>query len=218
MEVILTVTKGPARTKSVRLRAAETIIGRSRDCDLCIPSADVSRRHCLLALSGRQLTVEDLTSANGTFLNDQRVTGIQQVSSGDQLRIGPLTFIVDFQATRTALEALDAMSEHAPQGFELVDVVPVADEPSTAHLSKDKADKKGTQKKKPAPGPDLIEDADLAIDVVPVEPDARPRVSKDQGQKKAQKNTSKGAEPVQDSDMHLPHGRDFLDFLGKMDE
>jgi pSer/pThr/pTyr-binding forkhead associated (FHA) protein len=140
MQVTLTVTKGPARTRSIRLRAAETIIGRSRDCDVCIPSAEVSRRHCLLALSGSKLTVEDLTSANGTFLNDQRVTGIQTVQSGDQLRIGPLTFSIECQSTKSALATLDAMSQSSPveQGLELIDVLPVelesANKPAQAKI------------------------------------------------------------------------------------
>jgi pSer/pThr/pTyr-binding forkhead associated (FHA) protein len=99
MQVTLVVQKGPALTRAIRLTAGETIVGRSRDCDLCIPSSDISRRHCLIALANGQVTVEDLSSANGTFLNGVRITGTRQVRSDDQLRIGPLTFTVKFEGT-----------------------------------------------------------------------------------------------------------------------
>lgn len=131
MQALLTVTQGPARTRSVRLRTGETIIGRSRDCDVCIGSPEISRRHCLLAWTGKQLTVEDLTSANGTFLNDRRVQGTQPMKSGDQLRIGPITFTVDVQSTKSAMQALNASVEadaRARPGKqqEVIDVVPLA--------------------------------------------------------------------------------------------
>src|SRR6516162_11111610 len=100
MQVTLVVQKGPALTRAIRLAAGETIVGRSRDCDLCIPSSDISRRHCLIALANGQVTVEDLSSANGTFLNGVRITGTRQVRSDDQLRIGPLTFTVKFEGTQ----------------------------------------------------------------------------------------------------------------------
>jgi pSer/pThr/pTyr-binding forkhead associated (FHA) protein len=73
-------------------------VGRQRGCDLRIPSAEVSRRHCILHFTQGQLTVEDLNSANGTFLNNRRVTRQQLVRPGDQLQIGPLTFKVQYPA------------------------------------------------------------------------------------------------------------------------
>src|SRR6516165_1861822 len=88
VDVKLVLKQGPARTRVIRLRTAETLIGRSRECDICIPSAAVSRRHCLLCVSGSQLTVEDLSSHNGTFLNRERITSKRMVLSGDQLQIG----------------------------------------------------------------------------------------------------------------------------------
>lgn len=48
-------------------------IGRSPDCDLCIPDSHVSRHHCEITRIGNLLCLKD-TSANGTFIGDRQVT------------------------------------------------------------------------------------------------------------------------------------------------
>jgi ABC-2 type transport system ATP-binding protein len=50
--------------------------------------SEISRRHAAFAISGSGLTVEDLGSTNGTFLNDQRLTGVAPLHSGDKVRLG----------------------------------------------------------------------------------------------------------------------------------
>jgi pSer/pThr/pTyr-binding forkhead associated (FHA) protein len=60
----------------------------------------------LLCVSAGQVTIEDLSSHNGTFLNQQRVVSKKLVSSGDQLQIGPLLFTVQFQPMKSAAETL----------------------------------------------------------------------------------------------------------------
>ena len=68
-----------------------TIIGRRKNCDFRIPLESVSRRHCQLSYQEGNLSIRDLGSRNGTFLNGKKVeeTGIEP---GDFLRIGPVTF------------------------------------------------------------------------------------------------------------------------------
>jgi pSer/pThr/pTyr-binding forkhead associated (FHA) protein len=95
MTVELTLLGGATRTGSLRLRKRDTLVGRQRGCDIRIPSDEVSRRHCLLYLEKGKLTVEDLNSANGTFLNGLRINGRQAIKPGDRLQIGPLTFRID---------------------------------------------------------------------------------------------------------------------------
>jgi predicted component of type VI protein secretion system len=113
MQVTLVVQKGPARTRAIRLTAGETIVGRSRDCDLCIPSSDISRRHCLIALANGETTVEDLSSANGTFVNGVRITGVRKLRAEDELRIGPLTFTVKFEGTQLNMPPVTAATKPA---------------------------------------------------------------------------------------------------------
>jgi pSer/pThr/pTyr-binding forkhead associated (FHA) protein len=106
MDVILEVQRGSKRTRSIQLRCDETIVGRREGCDLRIPSSAVSRRHCRLSFHHDYLTVEDLDSANGTFVNGVRVLGQQVVRPGDLLEIGPVTFLVKYQLTQTAIDHL----------------------------------------------------------------------------------------------------------------
>ena len=64
------------------------VIGRGLDCDLVVSDSLASRRHAQLNLTDNTLTVCDLGSSNGTFVNGQRVTEPTAVPVGSQLRIG----------------------------------------------------------------------------------------------------------------------------------
>lgn len=73
--------------------SAETIvIGRDGECDIALMDNTISRRHAQLSrLGADRYGVRDLESANGVYLNAQRV---QQASlaPGDTLRIGNSVF------------------------------------------------------------------------------------------------------------------------------
>lgn len=67
------------------------LLGRSSECDIAISAAHLSRRHAELIVRDGQLFVNDLQSANGTFLNGERVTKAR-VRRGDELRFDTLPF------------------------------------------------------------------------------------------------------------------------------
>lgn len=69
------------------------MVGRQTDCNLRVPAIDVSRRHCEIMLEDDELTVRDLGSRNGTYVNGQK-TDIKELSPGDVLSVGPLVFVV----------------------------------------------------------------------------------------------------------------------------
>ena len=52
------------------------LIGRDPDCDIVIIDPRVSRRHAVLRLEDGRWVLADNGSANGTFLNGQRVTRV----------------------------------------------------------------------------------------------------------------------------------------------
>jgi pSer/pThr/pTyr-binding forkhead associated (FHA) protein len=106
MDVKLVIEQGKTRTRTLHLRRAEGLIGRERGCDFRIVSAEVSRRHCMLRVRDGFVTVEDLDSSNGTFLNGEPVEGRQVVRPGDRLRIGPVTLVVEYQLTPEAIDRL----------------------------------------------------------------------------------------------------------------
>ena len=69
-------------------------IGRDANNDLSLPSPTVSRYHAIVERIGQRYRVRDLDSSNGTFVNDQRITGETWLKSGDTIRIGPYSFVV----------------------------------------------------------------------------------------------------------------------------
>jgi len=80
----------------IALSQGETVVGRSPYCSVVVNSRRVSRQHCVLNLSRDLLTVTDLGSSNGTWVNGQAVTKPTRIFSGD------LVELVD-----EALEVLD---------------------------------------------------------------------------------------------------------------
>jgi pSer/pThr/pTyr-binding forkhead associated (FHA) protein len=64
------------------------IVGRGDAADIAIADTSVSDLHSRIAVSGDSITLQDLGSTNGTFLNGDRVEGTAFLSSGDAIRIG----------------------------------------------------------------------------------------------------------------------------------
>jgi pSer/pThr/pTyr-binding forkhead associated (FHA) protein len=69
-------------------------IGRAARADFLLDRALVSRLHCRLTAGDDMLEVVDLSSTNGTFVNDKRVDRAQ-VASGDRLRVGRVELTVE---------------------------------------------------------------------------------------------------------------------------
>jgi pSer/pThr/pTyr-binding forkhead associated (FHA) protein len=71
-------------------------IGRALRADFVLDRALVSRLHCRLTAGDENLEVQDLSSTNGTFVNDKRVQRAQ-IASGDRLRVGRIELKVERQ-------------------------------------------------------------------------------------------------------------------------
>ncbi len=70
------------------LQGPRTTLGRSPECDVCLESLGVSRRHAELREVGDTVTLYDLGSSNGTHLNEQRIQAPVELKDGDVLRLG----------------------------------------------------------------------------------------------------------------------------------
>jgi pSer/pThr/pTyr-binding forkhead associated (FHA) protein len=130
MDVKLIVEKGTAQQQTWSLHHKDTVVGRRRDCDLRILSAEVSRRHCVLSIDGGYVYVEDLDSVNGTFVNGSLIVSRQGLWPGDNLEIGPLQFTVEYdpqdgQERGQPAPAIEVTDEH-----EAYDVLPLVRETS----------------------------------------------------------------------------------------
>ena len=65
----------------------DNMIGRDRTCSVVLSHPAVSRRHARITLSGASCVVEDLKSANGTYVNNTRVERAT-IKPGDVVRFG----------------------------------------------------------------------------------------------------------------------------------
>jgi pSer/pThr/pTyr-binding forkhead associated (FHA) protein len=82
----LTVMLGDRVLQTVALGKARFTIGRSPVSDLVIENAGVSRLHAVIRSEGGRFYLEDQGSANGIFINRQRVT-TQELHDGDEIGI-----------------------------------------------------------------------------------------------------------------------------------
>ncbi len=79
---------GPTVGKVFPLEAPEISIGRETTNMLSINDVEVSRRHARMELQGSSYVIQDLGSTNGTFVNGQRVTGVQPLNPGNSVSFG----------------------------------------------------------------------------------------------------------------------------------
>src|SRR5688500_15960956 len=97
------VRSGRELGRNIPLSTGQTItLGRLKDCDVVLDDESASRRHCTITGRDDGVVVTDLQSANGTFVNEKRITSVELVR-GDRIRIGT-----------TVLELVDALAAGSP--------------------------------------------------------------------------------------------------------
>jgi len=97
--------------RNVDLKSETTIIGRSDECDFVLSGREVSRRHCQVVRKANGFVVEDLASANGTFVNRQKIQR-HVLRHGDQIGIGDFT--LTFNDGRGLTAAVDETEVDTP--------------------------------------------------------------------------------------------------------
>jgi DNA segregation ATPase FtsK/SpoIIIE, S-DNA-T family len=93
----LHIVGGPAAGQLIALERGQLCIGRDADCDVCLPDADVSRRHARIEVGSAGVVLYDLDSTNGT-----RVDGRPVPPGGTVLRPGGLIAVGDSFLTLAA--------------------------------------------------------------------------------------------------------------------
>ena len=92
-QAFVIVIAGPHTGKMFKLDRGETVMGRSPTTDLQLQDVGVSRNHARMTRVGDKVFVEDLQSANGTFLNGERISVAQQLEDGDKITLGSTTVL-----------------------------------------------------------------------------------------------------------------------------
>src|SRR5437762_9994911 len=85
--------------------SGELVIGRSSELDLVLIEDMVSRKHAQLTLAAGRITIADLGSTNGTFVNGEKVRRAQ-LKEGDRILIG--TSILKLVARTAGTAPVDA--------------------------------------------------------------------------------------------------------------
>lgn len=86
------------------LRDGKNVIGRDPDCDICLESAGISRRHACIVIAGTVASVEDLGSKNGTSVRDARITAPVVLRDGDRLSFGASSAVYRSSAAGVSTE------------------------------------------------------------------------------------------------------------------
>lgn len=100
-------TVGSLEGHLIQLEPGRVLIGRSRDCDICIEHPTVSRQHAELILSGGRCRIRQIEGATGTMLNGNPVSDAELLP-GDVLTFGNAEFVYD------SVQSLTQSSEGLP--------------------------------------------------------------------------------------------------------
>jgi pSer/pThr/pTyr-binding forkhead associated (FHA) protein len=85
---VLQVSPGRANVEKVQVTDQEIEIGRDPGLAISLLDKKASRKHAMVFRRGARFILQDLGSANGTYLNEQRMTGERELYHDDCIRIG----------------------------------------------------------------------------------------------------------------------------------
>jgi pSer/pThr/pTyr-binding forkhead associated (FHA) protein len=144
MELKLVVLAGAKQGLEIPLKKDKFLIGRAKECALRAGSEAISRRHCAIVRAADQVTVRDLGSRNGTFVNDERIDKEVPLTVGDELRVGPLKFRIAAMSSAPAPAAEPKNSAPVPAPKSLKKA-PVKDVAAAVQRTIDKAEEGATE-------------------------------------------------------------------------
>jgi eukaryotic-like serine/threonine-protein kinase len=84
----IVVSKDGVEILRRRVPPGRYVFGRARECELAIDAGLISRRHAQLTIEEDQILVEDLASANGTFIDGESVGEATPLLPNQTIRIG----------------------------------------------------------------------------------------------------------------------------------
>ena len=89
----LVVERAPGHVPGMEYEVAEgAIMGRGDQAEIRLEDPFASSRHARLIRQGAVIVIEDMGSTNGTYLNEELLSGPQPLHPGDRVRIGDSEF------------------------------------------------------------------------------------------------------------------------------
>lgn len=116
MKPILIILNGDRAGERLILEDGKRyIVGRDQTTDICLPEKKISRRHSCIywESSSQKVTIEDLSSLNGTSVNGELSTGAKTLQNGDRIQIG--SYILQLQIREISAVANDPYQTDKPQ-------------------------------------------------------------------------------------------------------
>ena len=111
----LVAVEGPLIDQTIYLNESVISIGRQLANDISLDDPYVSRQHCLIRNEGQQYFIEDLNSANGTYVNNEQVK-VRLLKEGTLIQIGSSRFLFSLQNSVELLaSSRDRMKSEDPR-------------------------------------------------------------------------------------------------------
>jgi hypothetical protein len=112
MARLLIQTTGLGR-ELIELKLGSNLIGRSPDTDFSLPHPTISTLHCELVLTADGVTLRDLESTNGTFVDGQPVREAVLLT-GQTVRLGDVELLVETTEIKVAIPKFANLELPAP--------------------------------------------------------------------------------------------------------
>lgn len=89
----LAVILGADAGKVFRIDKPRVVLGRGAGCDIQLTDSEVSRRHAMLEIRGEEVSIKDLGSTNGTFVDGVKVNQAT-LESQQEFSLGTTTLML----------------------------------------------------------------------------------------------------------------------------
>ncbi|WP_243116650.1 FHA domain-containing protein [Marinisporobacter balticus] len=83
----------PFKIKEVYTLEDTITIGRKKENNVAINDPYISNQHVQITLDEGEVFIEDLDSANGTYLNGDRIVDVFKLKNGDRIKFGQVEFL-----------------------------------------------------------------------------------------------------------------------------
>lgn len=90
--------------KEVSLKKSRLVVGRQEGVQIRLNSASISRQHCEFMVDDAGLSIKDLGSSNGTFVNKRRITQTV-LTAGDIVGIGNHVLVVRMDGSPAKIDS-----------------------------------------------------------------------------------------------------------------
>ena len=92
----LVVERAPGHQSGLAYDIGEgAVLGRGDSAEIRLEDPFASSKHARLVRQGSVMVIEDMGSTNGTYLNEELLTGPQPLHPGDRIRIGDSEFVYE---------------------------------------------------------------------------------------------------------------------------